>query len=225
VRELETLLGGIPLTPGDRLAFIGDYIDRGPESRAVIDLLLALRRREDVTTIFLKGNHEDMCLAYLGRSGQWGEAWRANGGVTTLRSYGASPDEAGPQAATHFPPEHLEFLEGLRLWFTADRHLLVHAGIHPARALEEQQTEDLLWIREEFIRSPHGLPYTIVFGHTPHRQVLLDLPYKIGIDTGCVYGGRLTAIELDEGMLHQVSYGERQVRLTALPASAPHARP
>jgi serine/threonine protein phosphatase 1 len=216
-RELEALLAALPLARGDTLAFIGDYIDRGPESRAVVDMLLGLRGRDDVTTVFLKGNHEDMCLAHLGRRGQWGEAWRMNGGVTTLRSYGVPSQLAGPEAAAHFPAAHLEFFESLRFSFLADPFLLVHAGIRPARPLDEQDTEDLLWIREEFIMSPHNLPYTVVFGHTPQRQVLVDLPYKIGIDTGCVYGGRLTAVEPNEGLLFQVAYNERQVRQSPLP--------
>jgi serine/threonine protein phosphatase 1 len=101
----------------------------------------------------------------------------------------------------------------------ADRFLLVHAGIRPTRGLDEQDPEDLLWIREEFIARPHNLPHTIVFGHTPQRHVLLDPPYKIGIDTGCVYGGRLTAIELNEGILHQVAYGDDHVRQDGLPAA------
>ncbi len=72
-----------------------------------------------------------------------------------------------------------------------------------------------------FIRSPHDLPYTVVFGHTPRREILVDPPYKIGIDTGCVYGGRLTAVELREGVAYQVARGERQVRRSALAAARP----
>jgi len=219
-RELETLLAALPLERGDTLAFIGDYIDRGPDSRAVVDMMLDLRRRDDVTTVFLEGNHEAMCLAYLGRGGQWAEAWRMNGGVQTLRSYGMSPQVPGPRAAEEFPRAHVEFFESLRMSFTAGRFLLVHAGIRPGRTLEEQDPEDLLWIREEFIGSRHSLPQTIVFGHTPQRHVLVDLPYKIGIDTGCVYGGRLTAVELSEGVLHQVVYGERQARQSPLPSDS-----
>jgi diadenosine tetraphosphatase ApaH/serine/threonine PP2A family protein phosphatase len=216
-RELETLLAALPLGQGDVVAFIGDYIDRGPESRAVVDMLLVLRARSDIETVFLKGNHEDMCLAYLGRGGLWGEAWRMNGGVTTLRSYGVSPQLGGAEAAAQFPPAHLDFFSSLALQHLSGDYLLVHAGIRPTRALEAQDPEDLLWIREEFISSRHDLPYTVVFGHTPQRRVLVDLPYKVGIDTGCVYGGRLTAFELCERVLFQVAYNERQVKQTPLP--------
>jgi len=218
--ELETLLGGLPLARHDTLAFVGDYIDRGPDSRAVIDLLLPLRARGDVTTVFLKGNHEDMCLAYLGRRGRWGEAWCPNGGAATLRSYDVDPALVGERAAARLPPAHLAFLEGLKTSFRADAYIVVHAGIRPSRPWAEQDEEDLLWIREEFIGMPHPLSETIVFGHTPHRRVLVDLPYKIGIDTGCVYGGALTSVELPAGQLYQVRHGERRVRQSRLEAPA-----
>ncbi len=91
-------------------------------------------------------------------------------------------------------------------------YLFVHAGVMPARQLEEQSVEDLLWIRQEFIFSPHELGQTVLFGHTPMREVMVDLPYKIGIDTGLVYGNKLTCIELIEGTLFQVARGSRQVR-------------
>ena len=216
--ELEALVGALPLARGDTLAFVGDYLDRGPAVRAVIDLLLDLRARKELTTVFLRGNHEDMCLAYLGRGGQWGESWMMNGAPATLASYGVPLGFDGPPAAECLPPAHLEFLEGLLPWFIADRFLLVHAGIRPGRPLEQQVLEDVLWIREEFIHQPHDLPHTVVFGHTPRREIFVDLPYKIGIDTGCVYGGRLTAIELIEGVVYQVARGERQVRQRALGA-------
>ncbi len=215
-RELETLLAALPLARGDTVAFVGDYMDRGPESRAVIDLVLDLRRRDDVQTVCLKGNHEDMCLSYLGRPGRWGEGWHGNGGIATLKSYGIDPRLSGAEAAAQLPAAHVEFLEALVPSLVGDRYLLVHAGIRPGRPWSEQDEEDLFWIREEFVTHPHPLPQTIVFGHTPHRAVLVDLPYKIGIDTGCVYGGRLTCIELEERVLYQVGFGERKVRESEL---------
>ncbi len=214
--ELEALLAGLPVAPGDTIAFVGDYLDRGHDAREVVELLLDLERRADVSTVFLKGNHEDMCLGYLGRAGSWGEAWVMNGGGATLRSYGVGPDVPGPEAAAAFPSAHLAFLERLRLWHRVDGHLLVHAGVRPGVPLAAQDDEDLLWIREEFIACPHDLPETVVFGHTPRRAPFVDLPYKIGIDTGCVYGGALTALELGERTLHQVVYGERRVRTRRL---------
>ena len=216
-RELEILLAGLPLAAGDTVVCVGDYIDRGPASRQVVDLLLALRGREGIRTVFLKGNHEDMCLSYIGRRGGWGEAWHLNGGTATLRSYGIEPRTPGDEVAGRLPPGHLEFLEALLPFFVADPYLLVHAGVRPGRALVDQEVEDLFWIREEFILMPHSLPQTIVFGHTPQREVLVDVPSKIGIDTGCVYGGALTALELRDQLLYQVRFGDRQVRQSHLP--------
>ena len=82
-----------------------------------------------------------------------------------------------------------------------------------------------MWIREEFITAPHTLPYTVIFGHTPQRAVLVDLPYKIGIDTGCVYGGRLTALELPDYVVHQVGWGEHTLRRSRVPTNGNLARP
>jgi serine/threonine protein phosphatase 1 len=216
-KELEALLRGLDLAPDDTLAFVGDYIDRGPDSRAVVGLLLGVQR-DRPGTVFLRGNHEDMCLDYLGRHGHWGEAWRLNGGAATLQSYGLGAKASGAEAAARIPATHVAFFESLATSYVAERWLLVHAGIRPSVSLEEQDEEDLLWIREEFIAQVHPLPYTVVFGHTPQRHVLVDLPYKIGIDTGCVYGGWLTALELSERMLYQVPYGDVRVRRSPLPA-------
>ncbi|HEV7732964.1 MAG TPA: metallophosphoesterase family protein [Candidatus Binatia bacterium] len=219
VAELGALLDGLPLAQGDTVCFVGDYIDRGKDSRGVIDLLLAFGRREDVRSVFLKGNHEDMCLSFLGRPGRWGESWLVNGGAEAVRSYGVDARSAPAAVEAAMPEEHLKFLEGLERSHRALGYLMVHAGIRPDRRWEEQTDEDLFWIREEFIMRPHALPETIVYGHTPGRQVHADLPYKIGIDTGCVYGGCLTALELPEQTVHQVFAGERRVRRGAMPAS------
>ena len=214
--ELEVLLRGLRVAAGDTIAFVGDYVDRGANSKDVLDQLIALRKRTDIETVFLKGNHEDMCLSYLGRAGHWGEAWHLNGGIATLRSWGIAPQMPGTEAVEALPDGHLEFLESLVPSFATDRWILVHAGIRPDRPLAEQEEEDLFWIREEFIAHPHPLPQTVIYGHTPTRRVHVNLPYKIGIDTGCVYGGRLTCLEVESGTLYQVSYGEKDVRESRL---------
>jgi serine/threonine protein phosphatase 1 len=223
--ELEALLRGLRAGAGDTIAFVGDYIDRGSASSAVIDQLIALRQRGDIRTIFLKGNHEDMCLSYLGRAGHWGEAWHLNGGVATLRSWGIDPQTPGSEAVEALPDGHLEFLESLVPTFMTERWLLVHAGIRPDVPLAKQNEEDLFWIREDFIAQPHPLPQTVIYGHTPTRRVHVNLPYKIGIDTGCVYGGDLTCLELESGTLYQVSYGEKRVRESPLVGPTTRAAP
>ncbi|HLK11966.1 MAG TPA: metallophosphoesterase family protein [Candidatus Binatia bacterium] len=215
-RELERLLAALRPTAGDTIAFVGDYVDRGPDSRSVIELLLDLEGRSRLTTVFLKGNHEDMCLGYLGLGGHWGESWMMNGAGATLQSYGLDPHAPAAEARGALPAAHVAFLQRLLPYRADDDWLLVHAGIRPGRPLAAQDEEDLLWIRDEFILEPHELPQTVVFGHTPFRAPLVDLPYKIGIDTGCVYGGTLTALELRERTVFQLRRGERAVRSHSL---------
>ena len=87
----------------------------------------------------------------------------------------------------------------------------MHAGVRPTQPLAAQSEEDLLWIREEFINQPHPFPYTVLFGHTPQREVLVDLPYKVGLDTGLVYGNRLSCLEIDAQRIWQIRRGQRAV--------------
>ncbi len=212
VRELEALLDGLPVAPGDTIVFLGDYIDRGPDSKATVDLLLGLQARSaQIATIFLKGNHEDMFLAHIGEAGRYGEAFLYNGGIETLVSYGIDPRLPGAAVREALPAAHLAFFRGLGLTHVRPPYLMVHAGIDPGQDLDRQSDEDLLWIRHQFIGRRHGLPYTVCFGHTPCRELLLDLPYKIGLDTGCVYGNRLSCIELETPRLFEVRAGSRRV--------------
>jgi serine/threonine protein phosphatase 1 len=226
--ELDRLLEGLAPTSADTVVFLGDYIDRGPSSKGVIDRVLRLRR-EGPRCVFLKGNHEDMFLAYLGYPGRYGEAFLYNGGEATLGSYGLE-GESGRAVAAHLPADHLEFLLGLQLRFEHGRFLCVHAGLAPTRPLDQQREEDILWIRDEFIWHPHPFGCTVVFGHTPHHDVFLDLPYKIGLDTGLVYSGKLSCLELEERQLYQIGRGHQQVvahsfgvRFEAQRADAPPA--
>jgi serine/threonine protein phosphatase 1 len=214
--ELARLLDAIPARSGDTIAFVGDYIDRGPDSRGVVDLLLRWRTRTPARPVFLRGNHEDMALGFLGRGGEWGEAWLRNGGTATLRSYGVDPNIPPTDVATRIPPAHVEFMAATELRFAWGDYRVVHAGIRPGVAWEDQCVEDLLWIREDFLDHPHDLGATVIFGHTPHRRVVVGLPYKVGIDTGCVYGGALTCLALPEGRVYQVRLGDTAVREDSL---------
>jgi serine/threonine protein phosphatase 1 len=208
VDELGTLLSAIAPARGDTVVFVGDYVDRGPSPRDVIELLLEYRRGE-AEYIFLKGNHEDMMLSFLGLPGHYGESFLFNGGTPTLESYSVAE---GAPPLERIPAAHVDFLKNLATSYLHPPYLFVHAGISPLRQLEEQSVEDMLWIRQEFIFNPHPLGATVVFGHTPVRAVLVDLPYKLGIDTGLVYGGKLSCIEFNEGVLYQVARGSRQVK-------------
>jgi len=208
--ELDVLLERIAAGAGDTLVFLGDYVDRGPRVRALVERLIRLRE-EAAATVFLRGNHEDMLLAYLGFAGRHPDVYLANGGVATLASYGVPSDVSGAAAAAHVPAAHVEFFRSLVLTHRHDRFLFVHAGVRPGVALEQQAEEDLLWIREEFFAARHDLPWTVVFGHTPQREARVALPYHLGLDTGVVYGNKLSCLDLAGRCLLQVARGSRRV--------------
>ncbi|HWP65253.1 MAG TPA: metallophosphoesterase family protein [Candidatus Limnocylindria bacterium] len=217
-RELDVLLGALATGAGDTLVFLGDYVDRGPDVRGVVERLVELAARPGPRTVFLRGNHEDMMLGYLGRGGRYGEAFLVNGGDVTVRSYGVRGRPSPERLESALPAEHLAFLLSTTLMHVEGDYVMVHAGVRPDRPLDAQRPHDLLWIRDEFIAHPHDLGKTVVFGHTPRREVLADLPYKVGIDTGCVYGGMLTALELPSLTIHAVRLGSGKVERRPLVA-------
>jgi serine/threonine protein phosphatase 1 len=212
--KLERLLARIAPTADDQLVFLGDYVDRGSDSHGVVDRLIALAR--EVPCVFLLGNHESMFLDFLGWRGAayfGGDAFLMNGGDRTLVSYGffgAGAREKG----FDLPPGHAEFYRGLRLHHRAGDYLFVHAGLGPRGlgsgdvdyALRVSRPEDLLWNRTT-ADLPHTLGVTVVYGHTPSRDfgVRRNEPFSIGIDTGAVYGGPLTAIRLPDETILQAS--------------------
>ncbi|MGE5848552.1 MAG: metallophosphoesterase family protein [Candidatus Methylomirabilota bacterium] len=194
LRPLQRLLGKIAPQPGDEVVFIGDYIDRGPQSREVVEHLLGLPFR----CVFLMGNHEKMLLDYL--DGKDEGLFLANGGLETIQSYGGH--------VANIPPTHLRFFRDLKTMYETPHYLFVHAGIRPLISREKQIEEDLVWIRQEFFQFIGRYPKPIVFGHTPLRQVLMA-PDRIGIDTACVYGGKLTCLKLPTREIIQVP-GQRR---------------
>jgi serine/threonine protein phosphatase 1 len=218
IDELSAVLDAIRPTADDKVVFLGDYVDRGPNSRAVIELLISLRDSRRCQTVFLRGNHEDMFLDFLGEQGNHGDAFLFNGGRATMASYGLPPALERSEARAHLPESHLQFLRDLELRHQDEPFLFVHAGVSPIRGLADQDAEDLLWIRDEFIRNRHPFSWTIIFGHTPQREVLWDLPFKIGLDTGCVYGNKLSCLDLTAGILLQVE--RDSCRLTRTDVSA-----
>ncbi len=199
----------------DLLVFIGDYIDRGPASRQVIDRMLEIQRSWP-KTVFLKGNHEEMLLSFLGLGGGNGEFYLPNGGASFFASYGVEPSGPLSELIAKLPVAHLEFIRNLEHGVSLAEFIFVHAGVNPAKSLEEQEPSDLLWIRKEFILTPHDFGKTVVFGHTAFNDVYLDMPYKIGIDTGVAYGNKLSIVELVNGDLYQVGVGETAVHERSL---------
>ena len=213
--ELATILKAIAPREEDTVVFVGDYVDRGPSARDAVEIVLDLQKGP-AEVVTLKGNHEDMMLSYLGFRGHYGESFLFNGGAATMDSYSIGEDELD-NAIEHIPDEHLKFYRNLSLSYLRPPYFFVHAGILPARQLEEQDPEDLLWIRQEFIFNTHEAGAIVVFGHTPMRGVMIDLPYKLGIDTGLVYGGKLTCLEFNEGVIYQCERGSQRVKARQTP--------
>ncbi|MBX7144079.1 MAG: serine/threonine protein phosphatase [Oligoflexia bacterium] len=211
--ELELLLSHLTdsqgLSTNDRVVFIGDYIDRGAESKRAVETVLSFRNRFP-ETIFLRGNHEEMLLGYLGLRPNVAP-YLKNGGLSTLQSYGVAEDASAEEALSLFPPEHIEFFKATERYVLMPGYVFVHAGLNPLRRLEDQPDEDIYWIRDTFILNRHRFDRVVVFGHTPFEDVLLNLPYKIGLDTGAVFGNKLSCVELTESLIFQVPAGENKV--------------
>lgn len=196
----------------DSAVFLGDYIDRGPDSMGVVDVALEWKRHYPLTR-FLKGNHEDMLLDFLGFGGKFGEAFLYNGGVETITSYGISVFAPPEEIATAMPPEHFRFFCELESILTHNNLIFVHAGLNPMRELTAQIDSDVLWIRDEFLNYVHSFKKVIIFGHTPHRDLFLHRPFKIGLDTGLVFGNKLSCIDLSTGEVLQVARGAKEVSI------------
>src|SRR5262245_47276446 len=126
-RELDLLLRGLDVAAGDTVVFLGDYVDRGPDVRGVIERLIALAAEPTVRTVFLRGNHEDMLLGYLRRGGHYGTAFLANGGDVTVRSYGVGGTPSPSRFGAALPETHLEFLLATKLLHVDGAYLMVHA--------------------------------------------------------------------------------------------------
>ena len=204
---LEHLIAGLPQC--EELVFLGDYIDRGPDSAGVVRYLKALAVNRPCR--FLKGNHEDMMLKAV-RDPREIAIWLVNGGEQTLRSYGL---EARAWAAggdrERFLIHDMDFFEALENYHEDENAIFVHAGFDPAISeMKRQDPHVLLWVREKFIRATHHWQgKMIVFGHTPTRTLglqgrdVFEAPHARGIDTGCCYGGYLTAFDAKSGTLYQ----------------------
>lgn len=181
--------------------YLGDYVDRGPASKRVIDLLLA--RRRSTATVFLRGNHEIMMTAVLeGQLSQ--ESWRAFGGAATLASYGFGRDEMRlePPAWTaamqaRITPEHRAFLDGLADHHRHEDYCFVHAGLRPDCALSEQSRDDLAWSRRDFLTHRGDFGFVVVHGHTPVEDIDFRAN-RINIDTGACNTNRLMVLKIDQ---------------------------
>ena len=181
---------------------LGDYIDRGPDSRGVLDRLA--NNPFPGPYVALKGNHEDLLESFL-QDPSSGERWRRLGGLETLNSFGVpvaplmvgrNYEQAAEQLRATLSPEHEKFLASLKMSLTVGQYFMCHAGVRPGVPLESQRVEDLLWIRDEFRNSPADFGKIVVHGHTPVQEPE-SLPNRINIDTGAFATGRLMCVVLE----------------------------
>jgi serine/threonine protein phosphatase 1 len=204
LKEMFTVIDAdLARSPVDRpiQVFLGDYVDRGPESAGTLDLLIERSRRYETTC--LRGNHEAYMLEVLRDPAKLTE-WRKFGGLPTLMSYGIQPSlnpDAAEQVvlietlAKQMPDAHLRFLENLLPSYVCGDFFFVHAGVRPGVPLKEQTETDMLWIRDEFLGSDENFGKFIVHGHTPVREPDIR-DNRINIDTGAYATGNLTLLTI-----------------------------
>jgi len=207
---LRRLLATIAEDAADRppaqqqLIYLGDYVDRGPQSQDVINIVLD-EAPPGLEVMALRGNHEEMMQRFLDDT-TVARTWMMNGGDATLGSYGVEAPSifagtpihrhAQMQFRTQLPLRHKEFLAALLDSYTAGDYLFVHAGVRPGVPLAQQRAEDLLWIRDEFLNSRADFGKVVVHGHSIEREPVMR-PNRIGIDTGAYASDRLTCLVLE----------------------------
>jgi len=188
-----------------KIVFLGDYIDRGPDSSGVLDTLINRTGFEHLDAYFLKGNHEATLLDFLDRK-PIGPSWADFGAYDTLASYGVSPPKRKTRPedweivrsdlAEAIPETHRSFYEGLLTHLDLDPYFFAHAGINPARAIEDQTDHDLMWIRKPFLKYKKKLDRFVVHGHSARKSPIIGR-WRLGIDTGAYMTGRLTAVRIN----------------------------
>ncbi|MDA1053765.1 MAG: metallophosphoesterase family protein [Planctomycetota bacterium] len=195
-KALAALIEVIKPTEDDVIVPLGDYVDRGPESREVVDLLIDLVDRCQLVPLL--GNHESMMLDSIELPEYRGH-WCRVGGRETLESYGCSLEE--------LPFDHLVFLRGLKRYYETDSHLFVHANYDASLPLEQQSDRHLLWEHVIYtLPGRHCSGKTAIVGHTPQGSgEILDMGYLVCIDTYCFGGGWLTALDVESGKVWQAN--------------------
>lgn len=185
-----------------KIIFLGDYVDRGMDSRGVLARLIQ-PMPEGMQALFLRGNHDDMLLQFLDGEDDVLGGWLQLGGTSTLASYGVNPFSAAgkPEILRQaliqkMPPEHRSFLEQTLFSVTLGDYTFVHAGLRPGVGMTEQTNEDKMWIRGDFLFSEQAFETMVVHGHTikPEADIKAN---RIGIDTGAFATGHLTCLVLD----------------------------
>jgi serine/threonine protein phosphatase 1 len=197
---LRAMLDVIQPQPDDTVITLGDCVDRGPDSRGVIEQLLDLR--EHCQLVPLLGNHEEMMLTHLGGRPQ-PDSWLLCGGDATVTSYGRLADDS------HIPSSHVEFIRSWGDYFEIDTHFFVHGGYHPEQPFSSQKWSMWRWHSlRDMLPAPHVSGKTAIVGHTSQKTgEVLDFGYLMCIDTYCYGGGWLTALDATNGQIWQVDPG------------------
>lgn len=192
----------------DRLVFLGDYVDRGEDSRLVIKYIRELQK-DNKNVIALMGNHEDMLLKYHKGID---DSWLYNGCQETRKSYMGFKEQFN---------DDIKWMRNLPLYYEDEHFIYVHAGVDINKPLEEQNKYTLLWVREDFIYSTKEYYKRVVFGHSPTLNLGSDVPVytftkNIDIDTGCVYGGALSALIIEDDKVLGFYQIEKEVSKTTI---------
>jgi len=181
------------LDRADTIVFLGDYVDRGPHSKEVVSTIISLQEKKSHRIVPLMGNHDFLFLQYL--SDLDPTLFLQVGGVQTLESYGLHAASSPKEKAVNVPKAHHIFFKSLPLWWQDQHAIYVHAGLQPGLHLSQQSSRWCLWAREQFFQSNFDFGKPVIFGHTIFDEPFFG-PHCIGIDTGAVYRGNLTALLL-----------------------------
>lgn len=206
-KALRALVDELAPNRDDTLIFLGDYIDRGPDSRGVIDIIIETSRRSRVVP--LRGNHEVMLLGVLfgGLDPDW---WVKNGGQSTLASYGG--------ALERMPQSHLDFFRSLRSHHETEKEIFIHAGYNPHSPIELTEDADRYWNHPTIWPGPHFSGKRVYVGHTPQPSGdVLNLGHLVCVDTYCFGNGWLTAMDIDT---HQILQASKHGHLRRVPLVA-----
>ncbi len=199
LRALHAQIAGDVLgRPATRVVIVhlGDYIDRGPDSAGVIETLVRPPPIQGAQAVNLMGNHERCMLDAVGGSLPSQTDWMFNGGANALASWGIDPLASWSNWKSAIPQRHLAFIGGLSSSFRLGGYFFAHAGVRPGISLDDQSESDLLSIRHMFLSSAADFGAVVVHGHTPADEPVVRAN-RIGIDTGAVFGGRLTCAVLE----------------------------
>lgn len=194
----------------NKLIFLGDYIDRGPDAKGVLDFLMKLSR--DYDSAILRGNHEDYLLELLLEKNKRNlplHCWYTDnivGGNATLTSFSGDPfNREVAKKVREIPLEYIEFIKGMEYFYETEEYFFVHAGVNPHKGISTRNIEHLTTIRDFFLKSERDYGKIVVHGHTYTKNFQPEVKHnRICLDTGCAYGGKLTCMQLPERIFYQV---------------------